>query len=169
MNVKGKKMDGTVSTNTNVGGNLAHEFQNVTPAVELSFKDPLKSFNVDLPCFALFGEYVRNINHLVKVRNSGFMFGAKFGAEKVEKWADWQVRLNYAMLGKDSILDILPDSDRYGGKTGIRSCEAMFDFGLGKNTWLGLDYYYGWQLKGNFGVTQSKPASVVQVDWNVKF
>ena len=169
MNVKGKKMDGTVSTNTNVGGNLPHEFQNVAPTVELSVKDMLKPINVDLPYFALFGEYVKNMNHLVKVRNSGFMFGTRFGDEKVEAWRNWQVRLNYAMLGKDAILDILPDSDRYGGKTGIRAYEAMLDFGLGKNTWLGLDYYYGYQIKGNFGATQSKPASVMQVDWNVKF
>jgi hypothetical protein len=73
------------------------------------------------------------------------------------------------MLGKDAILDTLPDSDRYGGKTGMRSHEAGLDWGLGKNTWLGIDYYYGWQIPGNFGSTQSKPATVVQVDWNLKF
>ena len=97
------------------------------------------------------------------------MFGFKFGKEKIEQWADWQVRANYAVLEKDAILDILPDSDRYGGKTGMRSHEGMFDFGLGKNTWLGLDYYYGWQLPGNFNTSQTKPAQVFQLDWNMKF
>jgi hypothetical protein len=102
------------------------------------------------------------------------MTGFKFGAEKIEKWADWQLGYNYAMLGRDAILDILPDSDRYGGRTGMRSHELKFDFGLGKNTWLGLDAYYGWRLPGSFASgtdrgTQSRPASVVQVDWNVKW
>jgi len=168
-NVKGKKMDGTVSTNTTTAGLLAHSYNDLTPAAELSVKDPLKVLNIDLPYFAIFGEFVKNMDPSVKVRKSGFMAGCKFGYEKVEKWGDWQTRLNYAMLGKDSVLDILPDSDRYGGKTGMRAYEAMFDWGLGKNTWLGLDYYYGYQIKGNFGVTQSKPASMMQVDWNTKF
>ncbi len=169
-NVKGKKLDGTTSTNTaDPSGNLIYEYQNFVPAIELSFADPLKAIGINLPYLAFFGEYVRNVNSSVKARNTGFMVGMKFGLEKVEKWGDWQVRYNYAMLGKDSILDILPDSDRYGGKTGMRSHEMMVDWGLGKNTWLGFDYYYGWQLPGSFASTQTKPASVFQVDWNMKF
>jgi hypothetical protein len=143
------------------------------PAVEISVKDPLKFAGLDIPYFALFGEYVDNIALQPNVnkgsQGTGYMLGFKVGQEKVEKWADWQVRYNYAMLGKDAVLDTLPDSDRYGGKTGMRSHELMFDWGLSKNTWIGLDGYYGWQLKGNFGSTQSKPATVVQADWNLKF
>ncbi|MGE5197204.1 MAG: putative porin [Deltaproteobacteria bacterium] len=170
--VKGKKLPGTVGTNSNTGGSLIYNYKIITPAVEISFKDPFKPLNVsflDVQYLALFGEYVANIDSSVTEDNTGYMFGFKFGNEKIEKWADWQCRYNYAMLGKDSILDILPDSDRYGGKTGMRSHELMFDWGLGKNTWLGLDYYYGWQLPGNFKQTQTKPASVFQVDWNMKF
>ncbi len=172
-NVKGKTLSGNAGTNSNTTnsttGKLLYDYDNITPAAEISFTEPFKALGVNVPYLALFGEYVQNINSTVKSDNTGYMLGFKFGAEKVENFGDWQFRYNYAMLGKDAVLDILPDSDRYGGKTGIRSHEGMFDFGLGKNTWLGLDYYYGWQIPGNFGSTQSKPAQVFQLDWNMKF
>ena len=173
--VKGRTLDGNVGTNSHTSGTflttdkLLYDYSNIMPALEISFKDPFKALGVNLPYLALFGEYVQNINSMVKHDNTGYMLGFKFGAEKVENFGDWQFRYNYAMLGKDTVLDILPDSDRYGGKTGMRSHESMFDFGLGKNTWIGLDYYYGWQIPGNFNSNQTKPAQVFQVDWNMKF
>jgi len=169
LNAKGKKLPGTTGTNTNVGGNLTHDFSDLAPMVEVAFNDLFKPIHLDIPYFAFYGEFVDNLNSLVKNRNTGFILGNRFGYEKIEKWADWQLNLNYAMLGKDATLDTLPNADRYGGKTGLRAYQSAFNYGLGKNTWLTLCYYYAYQLKGNFGVTQSKPASVVQVDWNVKF
>jgi hypothetical protein len=170
---RGKTLSGTAGTNSGASTALWYSYRNIVPAVEISVKDPLKFAGLDIPYFALFGEYVDNIALQPNVnkgsQGTGYMLGFKVGQEKVEKWADWQVRYNYAMLGKDAVLDTLPDSDRYGGKTGMRSHELMFDWGLSKNTWIGLDGYYGWQLKGNFGSTQSKPATVVQADWNLKF
>ncbi|MCK9614218.1 MAG: putative porin [Candidatus Omnitrophica bacterium] len=171
--VRGKVLSGNAGTNSGATTGLAYSYRNIIPAAELTIKEPLKFAGLDLPYFALFGEYVQNValraDDTNGDDNTGYMLGLKFGAEKVEKWADWQVRYNYAMLEKDAVLDTLPDSDRYGGKTGMRSHELMFDWGLGKNTWIGIDGYYGWQLKGNFGSTQSKPASVLQIDWNLKF
>ena len=170
--VKGKRLNGSQSTNTNATINgtanaLVNNYENIAPALELNFKEPFKVLGVNLPYLSLFGEYANNL--YVKHQNTGYMLGFKFGDEKIEKFGNWQFRYNYAMLSKDAILDILPDSDRYSGKTGIRGHEGMFDFGLGKNTWLGLDYYYCWQIPGNFASTQTKPASVFQLDWNMKF
>lgn len=180
-NVKNRSLRGTTGTNTNTtgttAGTLFNDYATVTPALELAIADPLKSVNlpsfVNIPYVSFFGEYVVNPQkrNPDSLKNTGFMGGFKLGFEKVEKWADWQFRYNYAMLGRDAILDILPDSDRYGGQTGIRAHETSFDFGLGKNTWLGLDYYYGWRL-GRIGGTapsETMPASVVQVDWNLKW
>lgn len=167
--VKGKTLSGNTGTNTHTASGLTYNYRNTIGSLEVSVKDPLKALGVGVPYFALFGEYVKNIDSDVPKNDTGYMCGMKFGAEKVEKWADWQLRYNYAMLEKDAVLDILPDSDRYGGKTGMRAHEVMFDWGLGKNTWLGLNYYYAWQLKGNFGSNQSRPTSLVQVDWNMKF
>ena len=174
--VKGKLLNGAAGTNSGytlsgstVSGALLNDYTYINPALEVTFKEPFKALGVDVPYLALFGEYVQNIESSVKNDNTGYMLGFKFGAEKVENFGDWQFRYNYAMLGKDAVLDITPDSDRYGGKTGMRSHEGMFDFGLGKNTWIGLDYYYGWQIPGNFASTQTKPAQVFQLDWNMKF
>ena len=168
--VKGKRLDGSAGTNSkDSSSRLIYNYKNIIPALELKIKEPFRVINLNIPHLALFGEYVRNVDSSVKDANTGYMLGFKLGAEKITKWGDWQFRYNYAKYSKDAFLDILPDSDRYGGKTGVSAHEAMFDWGLSKNTWLGIDYYYGKQLKGNFGSKQSKPASLIQVDWNMKF
>jgi hypothetical protein len=47
--------------------------------------------------------------------------------------------------------------------------EIMFDWGLGKNTWLGFDFYQAQKQVGNSSNNLSSPATVIQVDWNAKF
>ena len=174
VNALGLVLDGTTSTNSKASTNsLTNHYVTIAPALELSMKDSLKALKIDLPYLALFGEYVDNIAQSVTKDNTGFMVGCKFGQEKVAKWGDWQVRYNYAMLGKDAVLDILPDSDRYGGKTGMRAHEVMIDWGLGPNTWLGFDFYNAWKIPGNFSSTtltnRTAPTWVYQFDWNMKF
>ena len=86
------------------------------------------------------------------------------GQDKVAKWGDWQFKYLYAMLAKDAVLDVLPDSDRYGGKTSIRSHEGELTLGLGKNTSIGVDVYRSWRT-----LSTRAPETLVQVDWNMKF
>ncbi|MCX5687738.1 MAG: putative porin [Candidatus Omnitrophica bacterium] len=173
INARDLTLDGTAGTNTKNTGltSLQYQYETIAPALELSMKEPLKKLKIDLPYLALFGEYVENLAHDVKIDNTGYMVGCKFGAEKVAKWADWQVRYNYSMLGKDAVLDILPDSDRYGGKTGMRAHEVMIDWGLGANTWLGFDFYNAWKFPGNFASSSNRtaPTWIYQFDWNMKF
>lgn len=168
-NVKGRALDGSTGTNTNTTGTttglLKQDYAVVSPAMELTFKEPFKALGIpliDVPSFSLFGEFVRNT--LVEDNGTGFMAGFRFGAEKIANWGDWQFIYNYAMLGKDAVLDILPDSDRIGGKTNVRAHEASVQYGLGKNTYLSLDYYQGWTVSSN-----PVPQHVAQVDWNLKF
>jgi len=165
-NAKDNLLSGTKGTNTGytvsgstVSGRLKYDYREIIPALELSFKEPFKPIGLDLPYIALFGEYVQNVDSGIKY-NKGYMLGCKLGAEKVEKWADWQVRYNYAALDRDAILDTLPDSDRYDGKTGMKAHEIMFDWGLAKNTWIGFDFYQAQKIKSQFGSTQSSPAIV---------
>jgi hypothetical protein len=47
------------------------------------------------------------------------------------------------------------------------SYEAVFEYGLGKNSTLALDYDYGRQLTKTG--TSYLPAHVLQIDWNLKF
>jgi len=111
----------------------------------------------------LFGEYVDNT--AASHKNTGYALGFQIGHNKVEKWSNWQLKYIYAMLGKDAILDTTPDSDRYGGKTGMRSHEISLTYGLAKNTYLGFDVYRSWDITK----AAKSPETLVQVDWNLKF
>jgi len=168
----GSGLPGTTSTSTagntqGAGTVYKYAYNYINPAGELTFRQPLKSLNIpllDFPAISFFGEYVNNPQ--VSKGNTGFMAGVKIGAEKISAWGDWQLAYNYAMLGKDAVLDILPDSDRFGGQTDIRAHESILQYGLGKNTYLSLDYYQARRIHQS----SSTPAThVVQVDWNLKF
>ena len=155
------------STNTKQGSNYKYNYNSLNPSVELSIKEPLGGV---VPYAAIFSEGIFNVSKDVESSKSGVAFGVKFGAEKVSVLGDWQAKMIYAKLGQDAWLDILPDSDRYSGKTFMESYETALAYGLGKNTYLELDYYYSQNLsKYASAPTGYRPAHLVQVDWNLKF
>lgn len=170
-NVKGhacsKYASGSNTGITKIGsadatGNYVYDYQMLNPALELKVMQPFKALGLNVETLKLFGEYVNNLD--VSKGASGFSLGFQFGHDKVEKWGDWQLRYIYAMLEKDSVLDVLPDSDRYGGATGMRSHEGSLTYGLGKNTSLGFDVYRSWSIIG-----AKAPETLIQADWNMKF
>lgn len=151
------------SGNTTAGtSRYQYDYQMINPALEFKIKEPFKTLGLNVESLKLVGEYVNNLD--VSKGGSGFSCGFKLGHDKVAKFGDWQFKYIYAMLGKDAVLDVLPDSDRYGGKTNIRSHEAELTFGLGKNTFLGMDVYRSWRT-----LSAEAPETLVQVDWNMKF
>lgn len=142
---------------------------NILPALELKIVEPFKALDIsflNIPTLKFFGEYVRNLEKDSKPddNKSGYMLGFTFGADKVAQWGDWQATYNFARLEKDAILDVLPDSDRYGGKTDMRAHEFKITYGLGKNTSFDLDIYRAQALS-----KPHLPETVVQADWNLKF
>ncbi|MGE5279169.1 MAG: putative porin [Deltaproteobacteria bacterium] len=165
-NVKGNTLNGTGATNSTAGGGLRYDFLVLEPALQVDVKKPFGFLDIgrlsDIESLAVFTQYVNNT--IPDDNNTGFAAGFKLGSAKIAKFGDWQFKYIYAMLERDAVLDVLPDSDRYSGKTGIRSHEGVFEFGLGKNTVLGLDIYRSWSLIGG-----KNPETVVQMDWNVKF
>jgi hypothetical protein len=168
-NIKGRILDGSQGTNTRTSGptGLMYNFRPINPALEINIKQPFKGLGVsflDIPSLSLFGEYVHNLAISESKNRTGFSTGFKFGAEKIAGWGDWDVKYIYAQLEKDAVPDILPDSDRYSGKTGVRSHEIMVNYGLGKNTSLSFDMYRSWSL-----LSSDAPETIVQVDWNMKF
>ena len=158
---KGQNTRNNGST-SGITASYAYNYSNVNPALEFTIKEPFKAVGLNVENLKFFGEYVNNFG--VSRKNTGYSLGFQFGNEKIEKWGDWQVRYIYAMLEKDAVPDILPDSDRLSGKTGMRSHEGIVSFGLGKNTSLGLDVYRSWSLVGS-----KVPETLVQFDWNMKF
>jgi opacity protein-like surface antigen len=177
-NVKGRALDGSQGTNTKAVGSGAsgankYGFQIVTPAVEFGIKNPLAAVanatglsKLDIEKLTFFGEYYQNT--AAPAKKSGFASGVGFGNEKIDDWGKWQWQYVYSMLEKDSILDILPDSDRYSGKTGIRGHKLSFQYGLGKNTWL---QFAGFRFENinQIGTNRRAPTTVFQADWNMKF
>ncbi len=158
----GNSRENVTGANT---GRLRYGYSTLTPALELNIKQPLEFLGIralDIPQLQFFGEYVEN--PLVERANTGYSAGFKFGAEKIANFGDWDFKYDYVMLGRDAVPDFLPDSDRYGGTTGIRSHEAIFQFGLGPNTYLSGDYYYSARI-----TKPHVPEHLVQVDWNMKF
>jgi len=151
----------------------AYNYSIINPALELTIKQPFAAIGLNVESLKFFGEYVNNF--AVSEKNAGYSLGFQFGNEKIEKWGDWQIKYIYAMLGKDSVPDILPDSDRYGGQTGIRSHEGIISYGLGKNVSIGFDIYRSWAINGKHlsssasGVTGAKPETLMQFDLNMKF
>lgn len=155
----------TQSTNTLVGGSTYRfNYNSLNPSMEISMKEP---FGGIVPSVSLFGDYVYNYSKGVDTGRDGFDVGIKFGHEKVENKGQWNSKILYAKLGRDAWLDIFPDSDRFSGKTHMKSWEATLDYGLGKNTWLGLDFYVSQDL--NKQNTPSQQTYLVQLDWNLKF
>jgi len=155
------------STNSVIGSNYKYNYNSVNPSVELSIKEPLGGI---VPYAAIFTEGVFNISKDVDNARGGFAAGLKFGAEKVSAKGDWQAKLIYAKLSRDAWMDIFPDSDRYSGKTNMKSYEAALAYGLGKNTYLELDYYYSQSLSKSTATSGSHaPTHLLQLDWNLKF
>jgi len=169
INTKGHTSS-SYSSHTNTGNTTAgsssysYDYKMLNPGLELTVKKPFEALGLGAVDFLkLEGEYVKNL--AVSDFATGFSAGFKLGKDKLAKWGDWQFKYVYAMLGRDAVLDVLPDSDRYGGATGIRSHEGELSFGLGKNTFLGLDVYRSWSIIG----PREAPETLVQVDWNIKF
>jgi hypothetical protein len=156
----------TKSTNSISGGKYRYNYNALQPSAELGFSNIFGDWF--LPYVALSGDYVYNTS-MQKGLNGrdGWDAAVKFGDKKVSDKGMWQGKLMYARLGRDAFLDIFPDSDRYSGKTNMKSYEGILEYGLGKNTSLVFDYYRAESLTKSGATTT--PQQVFQVDWNLKF
>lgn len=158
-NVDGTTLDHSAGTNSVGGGGLLdHDYDAVAVSAELGL-----ATHVDvIPFVALFGEYVNNIS--VSQKDEGYLAGIKFGCKKVKKAREWQVKALYRRLEQDAWLDVFPDSDAYGGDTGVKGYEFVFNYGLARNISLALDYYRMKRINGN-----SMDEDLFQADINIKF
>jgi len=146
-------------------------FNSVNPNLEISFNEPFKLLHIEMPSLlkvlevpylSLYSEYVNNLD--ADFSKSGWASGIRFGTAKVANKGDWQARYQYTMLGTNAWPDVFPDSDRYGGRTGIRGHEFEFTYGLGKNLNFNLDYYMT-----NLTSSDLNTENLLQADLNWKF
>jgi hypothetical protein len=61
-------------------------------------------------------------------------------------------------------MDVFPDSDFYGGSTGVRGHEFIFQYAVAKSIVLGLDYYRAEKIEDD-----KDPLDTLQLDCVFKF
>lgn len=159
----------TAANNTTVtsGSTTQYKYRFNTPMVgaEFGLNDPLsKSFPLQVPRIALFGEYAQNPNP--KDENVVWMGGVYVGHSKVAGKGAWKITGAYKSIGRDSWLDVLPDADFYGGGTDTQGYEALLEYGLAKNVTFAVDYYHT-QRKSSLASPAQE--SLLQTDINLKF
>ena len=158
--VKGASLNHSEETNSLDGNNhLIYDYNSINPSLELGIKNPINGL---VPYCAFFGDYIYNPDP--SDNNTGYLLGLKFGDKKVKEKGQWQFKYMYRYLEKDAWLDTFPDSDFYGGKTGVKGHEAILEYGLAKNVILGFDYYYSENISGS-----KKPENILQADLKLKF
>ena len=153
-NVKGNTLDNSDGNNT-----VDKEFMPVVLSGQLDIHD---TFGLEL--IRPFGEIVYNTNSPASDAEKGGIAGVKFGNKKVKGFGTWQVKASYRYLQSDAWLDILPDSDAYGGTTNSKGFEVAVKYGLTKAVAVGLDVYAMDKISGN-----SQKQTLAQLDLSVKF
>ncbi len=160
--VEGSLLDNSAGTNSlDVNGNLASSFKSLSPAAELSVKNP---FDGPIPYLAVFGEFVTNLDDDHVTETEGWLAGLKFGDKSVKKQGQWQFKYMFRKLEMDAFPDTFPDSDSYGGGTNMRGHEWILEYGLANNVVLGFDYYRTNQIMGG-----DDPEHIFQTDVMIKF
>jgi len=133
-NLVGSALDHAAGSNSvDANDKLIYDYDSTSIGLELKFSGIL--FETQ----SIFAETVTCSRPAAD--NTGMLAGIKFGSKKVSSAGQWQVKAMNRRLEKDAWLDILPDSDAYGGKTGNEGIEVALTYGLGKNTTFGIDYY----------------------------
>ncbi len=132
----------------------------------------------------LSGELVRNTGYgrqnvldrtgvgLDDARAFGVTSRLTVGALQVRNTGDWQFSLGYRWLGSDAVPDAFVDSDLGLGGTNIRGLTFGAQYGLARDTALGLRYLSGRTISSPTlqpGLLDRYSVDSVQVDLNVRF
>jgi hypothetical protein len=148
---------------------LASKFEelNINGDIDVGFWDPVH--------IILMGDYVKNLGFNnaavqqlvgpgVTERTVGYQVGLTVGYPVIEKFAQWNVSLNYKFLGGDAVIDAFTDPDFHLGGTNAKGWILGAQFGLAKNAWLRLRYLTADQIAG-----PPLAIDVLQLDFNARF
>lgn len=146
--VENRTFDYSAGDNTTGANGLKSSYQSIGTSAEIGYKELFGGLPLGIDeRIAFFGDFIHNLDDArIKDHLNGWAFGFKFGNENTKKPGEWQFKYMKVKLEKDAWLDFLPDSDRWGGGTGVESHEVSVDYVLKKNIILGLDYYKSWDM-----------------------
>lgn len=154
---EGNILDYSSKTNTDATTGLAYEYDLFGATAQLN----MLTVHPRLPYTSLFADYIYNTDP--DDDETGWLVGFALGEEKVKEKGQWQLRYNYRKLERDAVLDILPDSDFFGGATNVKGHEGVLEYGISRNMSLVADYYRSEEDKGDV------EEDLFQLDWNLKF
>jgi len=158
-NVNKNKNLGYKEDTDDYGNNRDKEYVTVVLSGQLDIYDQL-----GLELIRPFAELVYNTNNPASNAEKGGIAGVKFGHKNVNGFKTWQVKASYRYLQSDAWLDVLPDSDAYGGETNSKGVEVALKYGLTKAVAVGLDIYSMDVISGS-----SEKQTLAQLDLSVKF
>lgn len=141
----------------------------ISPEFEgnLNILDPLPVpllnylFGYTVSYAGVFGSYVRNTSH--GADNTGWIGGVRIGQRKVEDAGQWQLGWSQRRLEKDAWLDTYPDSDFYGGATGVKGQRWQLAVGLLRDFAVNASWFDVHPIGGTLR------ERLLQVDVNLKF
>jgi len=155
---------------------LKYDYQPLDLIVKLDNK---RLFSIEAPN-GLYSDFV--YNNPAANGNIGYMFGGYVGERNIKEFGQWNAWFEWRYLGRDSVPDIMPDSDFYGftptgapagGGTNTRGINTGVQFGLFKNTFLSLRYSWSEPIKssnsGQGTASVSTPYQVIYADINARF
>lgn len=135
-----------------------------TGAAETNTDNNLGSFNlaaeigtkVGAGKFAIVGEYINNYETNTN-EDTAWIAGVKYSIGK------FKMKYLYADVDHNAVPDFLPDSDRFGGDTGIKGHEIAVGYEINKRVSVGLDYY------ATEDPVKNVNQDILQLDLKVKF
>lgn len=105
-------------------------------------------------------------------RREGYQLKVGVGAFEVRDAGDWQMQLTYRHVGSDAVLDAFTDSDLGLGGTNLRGYTLGVNYGLYRNTALGVRYLAAENIDTTLNKSFSNArfqTNSLQVDLNVRF
>jgi hypothetical protein len=96
--------------------------------------------------------------------DTAWIVNLKVGHPALQKFADWNVGVNYRYVESDAVVDGFADSDFGGGGTNIKGYSLFGSFALSKYMWLGVR----WMSANEVAGPQYKQ-DILQIDLNGKF
>jgi len=159
-NIPNSKGTNTVITNSDLKY-LKYDYKVSNISLELSLT------NILFEKIKLFADYAQNIYLPIADTieyNKAYLLGFKVGKAKLKKIGDYQLKYTYRYIGADAWLDILPNSDFYGGSTDVKGHSVSGSFLFIKHTTLGVTYFYATRINETNSLEK-----LIQVDLVTKF
>lgn len=132
--------EGYLNSNSAPGGRYAHGYDAWHASLETGYSPRGRGFA------SVFGEYIKNTS--LSRESAGWIAGFRAGIRGPGSAGEWQLAGSLRRLEAEAWLDSYPDSDFYGGSTGVKGAEVSLAVSLGGGVTLGADYYSARRLSG---------------------